>query len=71
MLNAGYSRLEWAQFRGKTCLIDDLYNDEHGEDLGLEHRDVLEVEGDVEQGQEGVDELEQDQLEDDVSLRWV
>jgi hypothetical protein len=34
--------------------------------LGLEHGNVLKVEGDVEEGEEGVDELEEDQLEDDV-----
>ena len=52
-----------------TRLVDDLNDDEHGEDLRLEHRDVLKVEGDVEQRQEGVDELEQDQLEDHVPSR--
>jgi hypothetical protein len=46
-----------------------LNDDEHGEDLGLEHGDVLKVEGNVEEGEEGVDELEEDQLEDDVPGR--
>ncbi len=46
-----------------------MNDNEHGEDLGLEHGDVLKVEGDVEEGEEGVDELEEDQLEDDVSGR--
>ncbi len=37
--------------------------------MGLEHGDVLKVEGDVEEGEEGVDELEEDQLEDHVPGR--
>ncbi len=46
-----------------------MNDNQHREDLGLEHGDVLKVEGDVEEGKEGVDELEEDQLEDDVPGR--
>ena len=41
-------------------LIDNLNDDQHGENLWLEHRDVLKVESDVEQGEERVDELKED-----------
>ncbi len=50
-------------------LIYNLDDNQHCEDLGLEHGDVLKVEGDVEEGEKGVDELEEDQLEDDVPGR--
>lgn len=43
-------------------LVHHLLNDEHGKDLRLEDSHVLQVEGDVEEGQEGVDKLKEHQL---------
>ena len=52
-------------------LVDDLQHDQHGEHLRLEHGHVLEVEGDVEEGEEGVDELEEDEFGDDEALELL
>ena len=52
----------------KTCLIDDLNDNEHGKDLRLEHGNVLQVERDVEQGEERVHKLKQDQLENHIPV---
>lgn len=52
-------------------MVDQLGNNEHGENLRLEHGDVLEVEGDVEQGQERIHRFKQNQLGDDRALELL
>jgi hypothetical protein len=39
----------------KSHLVDNLNDDQHCEDLGLEHGNVLKVEGDVEEGEKETD----------------
>jgi hypothetical protein len=43
----------------KSHLVDNLDDNQHGEDLGLEYGDVQEVEGDVEEGEKEIDRQKQ------------